>query len=485
MTGVKKYIIKNYKWICLILALLALIPFLYISIYSRPSADDYSYSRRIIGLVRSDDCNFFTLLKAAVKVDIEAWKKYDGPFISQIIMTLQPGIWGEKYYCLGAIWLIFLTVLSLFGMFWNLLTMINVFEKKSGILANSLIMAYSFSAFLLSGLPSIVDGVYWFDGAWNYLPFFFLSLFTVSLTLKYILSDKSKISGIIVTSILAFISCGGNYIVTYCMVILMFSVAVLAFVRKRSGFIFPFITSLMGFALEFFAPGRMSRTGEDMVQNSLMGTVVGTLKQTYIYICEWINVQFVLAILIVVILALMFLPKTMKALMKINPLYLFLYTFLFIAALFLLPCYAVPGDAMAGRILNIIWMMFNILSLLSFGYLACWLQNRDVLRNTAKEENKWVLFLIMLIALVGIYWNTNSNAFAATREILDGTAKEFARTNDVRYEMMLTAAQGDELECEPLAYSKILFFDDLDTDPKDWKNVAWRDYYGIGMHVVK
>lgn len=481
MKKIREKNINVYKWIVFILAIIALIPLFYISIYSRPSADDYSYSRRIIGLFNSGEANVFSVIKAAVAVDIYAWKNYDGPFISQIIMTLQPGIYGEKYYFIGAMGLIVLILLCLFGTFWNIL---KLFESAKNKVLNSVIFSFGLTALLLAGFPSLTEGIYWFDGAWNYLPFFFLSVLNVSLIFRYIVTGKSEIPKIVQTSFVSFVSCGGNYIVTYCNVILMFSLAVYALVKKKRGFIVPFILSLMGFALEFFAPGRLLRTENDMSQSSVIGAMIGAIKQTYIYLCEWVNIQFVLIVVIVVTLTIIVVPDSVIDKTKINPLWFYLYTVVMTGALFLLPSYATPGGFIAGRILNIIWMMFIFMTVIDFMYLSLWIRGKKLLIIERRTDCR-ILWILIAVLFFASCWFTESNSFKATRELLNGTAKEFARTNDIRYEMMTEASFGDELECEPLVRSEMLYFDDLDTNPNDWKNQAWKDYYGVGMHVVK
>lgn len=480
----KKLISKYYRIVAFLIAAAGIIPLLVISIYSRPSADDYSYSRYVIGLIRSGEANIFNLIKTAVAVDVLEWKTYDGPYISQIIMTLQPGIYGEKYYCIGAIALIILIMLCLVGAFMNLRS---IFKLKEHIKAGEVVcLAMVTLAMILAGMPGISEGIYWFDGAWNYQPFFFLAIFNVTLILSCLTIENrlNKASWIVLTSVIAFIASGGNYIVTYANVMAMFTIAIYAITKKKYAYILPFIVSLAGFCLEFFAPGRMVRTESDMSGTSgIVATIVGTVKSVYAYFCVWINVQLVMWLILAVAVTILFISRTNFSLkLKLNPVWLFLYTIAFVAALFLLPCYAVGTD-IVGRILNIIWFVFVLLCGVDVTYLLLWLNYEKGLDFRLKNEN--IMIVIMLGALLFICFFNNSNTIIALRELRNGTAQAFAEDNDVRYEAMKNASEGDELECRPLTRSYILFFDDLDENPEGWQNVAWKRYYGVGMHVVK
>ena len=51
------------KWIVLAAMALAVVPFLLISIYSRPCVDDFSYSISLYHMVQSGSGNLFALLK--------------------------------------------------------------------------------------------------------------------------------------------------------------------------------------------------------------------------------------------------------------------------------------------------------------------------------------------------------------------------------------------------------------------------------------
>ena len=70
------------KWIVLASMALAVVPFLLISIYSRPCVDDFSYSVSLYHMVQSGSGNLFALLKEAARVDISYYYSWQGLYTS-------------------------------------------------------------------------------------------------------------------------------------------------------------------------------------------------------------------------------------------------------------------------------------------------------------------------------------------------------------------------------------------------------------------
>lgn len=93
--------ISKYLWICMCILILSIVPMIIISIFSRPCADDYNYAISTYHLIQSGDWNIFDLLKTAYEVDFHYYNTWQGLYSSAFILSLQPGIFGEKYYFMG------------------------------------------------------------------------------------------------------------------------------------------------------------------------------------------------------------------------------------------------------------------------------------------------------------------------------------------------------------------------------------------------
>ena len=98
MSALKK--ILSLKWIAVcavIVYAVSLIPIFAASVYAFPQADDWSYSWRT-HLAWADTHSLPEVLKGAAAAVAEAYMNWQGTFSSIFLMSLQPGIWGERFY---------------------------------------------------------------------------------------------------------------------------------------------------------------------------------------------------------------------------------------------------------------------------------------------------------------------------------------------------------------------------------------------------
>lgn len=93
---------KIYQYVYIILIILSFIPLFIISFYAHPSADDYSYSIETYRLW-SETNNIVVLLKAAYNETVSSWNTWQGLYSSAFLLSLQPAIYGESWYCLTGI----------------------------------------------------------------------------------------------------------------------------------------------------------------------------------------------------------------------------------------------------------------------------------------------------------------------------------------------------------------------------------------------
>lgn len=78
------------------------------------------------------------------------------------------------------------------------------------------------------------------------------------------------------------------------------------------------------------------------------------------------------------------------------------------------------------------------------------------------------------------------SGFNALTSLVNGKAARYDREADGR-DALLTAADEDEvIELEPFTVKpKVLFFEDIDPSPDNWKNQAVAEYYGVKGVILK
>lgn len=461
------------KYAIIIMLLLSIFPLVYVSIYSRPSADDYNYAVTTYNLIKSGEWDIFALLKKAFELDLHFYNTWQGLYTSAFILSLHPGIFGEEYYFIGSLLLMFILWISVYIFFSEVAKKVVIKERKMIFNISLLILVV-----LLQGMPSITQGIYWFNGAWNYTFFFCITLINCSMIINYCTNNK-RLGLLIFSTILSFLISGGNHVTAFLNIMILFLFLVL-FIRKKSGIIFPFISALIGWGIMFNAPGTAVRQ-ERLSQQGIVGTIIHAGWGAYKYICDWINIQF-LAFLVLLIPCMIIILRNVDIdykRLKIHPIITIVVEVVILCGMLSVP-YMAMGTFGADRVINVVWFTFIILSTLNWIYLLLW--SKVLLQVKNVKYNKNFLFLLVLVCFLICFYN-KSNTLLVLNDIKTGTAVEYAEACDERYAIMEESNQSDIVYVEPLPYESVLFFSDLSTDVTNWKNVAWKEYFGIETAV--
>ena len=103
------------------------------------------------------------VLKDALSYALRTWRDWQGTVTGVIIMTLNPAVFSLEHYGVHAVVLLALHLVS-----WLVFTG-HVFGRRLGLSKTAWISLYLvLSAMSLVFLPDIVEGIYWFNGAWFY-----------------------------------------------------------------------------------------------------------------------------------------------------------------------------------------------------------------------------------------------------------------------------------------------------------------------------
>ncbi len=241
--------------------LLVIFPLLLIAKYNRPSADDWGYGTNGYHALMSGG-NIFDVLKASMKTAQQAYLGWDGRFANDFWDSLQPGIWGEKYYGIVA-WLL-ISMLILTEIFFCRYFIFAKIKKEENrwvylpIIVPILIMQILYC-------PSPVESFYWYTGGMNYTFAFslWLVLFTIYVKLgtsAYTVWWKRWIV-CIAAGLLAGLIGGSNFATSLSAVLSLFLVTGVCALQKKKAFIYktfyiPFIMVVSLLISVFSAGGR-------------------------------------------------------------------------------------------------------------------------------------------------------------------------------------------------------------------------------------
>lgn len=454
------------------------IPIFVISFYSRPCVDDFSYSVMTHNLVKSGECNPVSLLRTAWQVDKHFYLTWQGLYTSAFLLALQPGIFGEKLYWLGTLSLIVLMAAVLYYV-------VSVLHRHlCGNAKQSFGWMMLFLIVILQGMPSPVQGLYWFNGMINYMPFVFLVMLNAVLMIEseYCGQKRRRNAFLAVSCIVSFVISGGNHITSFLNILMLLFMAVIWGIRKRYGVITSLLSAIIGFMIMYFAPGTAVRQGTIQEGSGVLRTVLEGGNRCLIDIRQWTNLQWVCCILLVIPFAYEIIKTGKIKQVRVHPVIILLLSLTMLAGMRCVPYFAI-GNFGAGRSDNVIWITYMTLSIVNVIYLVVWLYYKQyfALRiNIGKQKLIWAgIILVFLICISGNCQNAESTSVRAIDELVTGRAQKYAAIFDERIPLLENAPSDQILHVRALPRSELLKFDDITGSMDEWQNSAWARYYGV------
>lgn len=476
--------------------LLILIPILIISIYNHPSADDYGYSDTIYKTIKSEG-NFFDIIIEAFKATISGMQVWQGLYSSGFVLALQPAVFGETFYGLVTYIMILTIILGIGFLLKRTNKYIFKSNSKDWIISTCLI-----TLFIIQTLPSPIEGLFWFNGAVNYTFFLMVLCYEVSLLIKYYNMDKSKnkIMPIIVliwTSIISFIMSGGNHVTAFLSMLIILCAIAYCIVKKqyKTSILFGVVLlcGIVGFYINMTSPGTLIRSNAIANHGGVIETIISSAYQGITYINEWTSLSLILIIVAITpFIYNMVTNNEFYKKVKWQGMFLsIILSYGAICAMLCVPYYAM-GSFGAGRLTDVVYITFVLLAILNYTYLMCILLKNIDFTNTANyisNVKTYISCFAYLIILITISVAGNGNSYTTSHEaiveLIRGEAKQFDKEMDSRIKYYLdeslTDVEVDALTVRP----KLLYFEDLSTDSKDWKNIEASIYYDKNTIKVK
>lgn len=396
--------------------------------YVYPQGDDFEYGAYSHRALENGE-GVLGALGGAGKMVVKSYQIWQGTFSSIFLMALQPGIWGEEYYHLTPFLLLFLLLSALFFF------MDSVFRKILRAEKREVLFLFFLAAFLMIQLaPAPVSAFYWWNGAIHYTGAMAFLLYMVSFMIRAAAAEKGKAAYIAGACIAAVMVGGGNLVTALigCVLIVYALTAAGLFKRKNllKYILIPGTTLAAAFIFNAAAPGnwiRQDQSGE-LIQYGVVGSIIKSFEVCIEYaLGEWSDVFWILMILA----ALPLLSKIASRCRFSYPLpgIVSLAAFCMLAAMYTPQLYA-TGEYDTGRIQNIIYDMFVILTLVLEFYWIGWIQKQNILSWSIGAKRKWYgvcgaagLAVFVLTAVADPESMTSTAVHLAA---LSGEAQEYA-----------------------------------------------------------
>lgn len=461
-----------------ILLVVAVIPLLLIGLYAHPCADDYSYGYYTHAFWNTTGSLSQTLHWAfyQVKATYDTWQ---GTFASVFLMALSPAIWGEGFYFLTPVIMLFMIICSHFFILKKVIIDILECTENIWVIISSVI---SFLAIETMFVP--VEGLYWYNGAVHYVFMHscMLLLFGLMIGMIYDKKQCTRILQCIFACVISIV-CGGSNYPTALLGILgtVCFAGIMLWKKKRISGLFPLIIYGIAFYLNVSAYGNKIRQANFVASNPFKA-ILESFSELLSYAGDWITLQMILFMLLLlpIFWKLGGSPKCEFRL----PVVVTLLTICSNACMLTPGLYAM-GIAGAGRTINIIKMWFVLMLFLNEAYWLGYLRKKLPKKLSEKmllpDVRLWTVCILVLI-FVAFIVNTERrmydySSYAAFTSLRAGEAQQYHKEYLDRVKILT----GDSPSVEILPFSQkpyLLYFDDITGNKYDWRNTAVARWYG-------
>lgn len=487
MTTKNKTYALTYKkayYIVLVLVVLSFIPILFISKYNHMSADDFSYGF-LTHQTWQETHSIVQTVKSAGETVVKYYGSWQGTFSSIFLMALQPGIFGEQYYPIGAVFLILIYAVSFYVFGQVMLTRILRGDKyQTGILTLIMLLVCT------QWMQAPVQAFYFYNAGVHYIFMFAMLLLALAIQILIVTDTKKKILCVISGMILGFIVGGGNYVTAFLYLLLSVTIFLVNLLckRKNIGWQIPsFLVFLCSFFISAMAPGNSVR-GDEFEDI----TPLKAIWMSFQYSIEACNVWMTLSIVCVFLLLV---PLVWGILKKTDfsfpmPAAVVIYAYCLFAAMYTPTCYALgfPG---AGRCRNIYRIVYYMMILFDMIYVLGYVKQKLVVSRAFELIEKtehyfvrkmWLPFGavvtgFLLFMVLCDDWNSYMSLSAA-QSVFTKEAQLYHVQNLEREENLKTTEEKEVLVKAASVQPKLLYFDDITTDKSDWRNQYMAKWYG-------
>ncbi len=438
-----------------IFLILALLPYLYVSIYTNPIADDFTYA-------------FKGKSESLIKTLIGEYLNWNGRYTSNVFVLLNPIVfgcfWGYKVTPIFIIFALFFSILFLFS---------TITEKKFKVLQRWII-SLVLTLLYLYQMPIISEGIYWYTGAVTYqlgsvLFLIYLSLLILFFRKKFILNKR--LIHLFILALLIAVTIGFNEIIMIVMFILSIYIWVIFKqnkTKKHKYLTFILICTIIFCSIVFFAPGNSGRESHFTINHHFLNSLLSSFAQTIRFSLDWVSS------LPLILLSILYykVNKKLSTQLIIFSKSFYLTPIISVFTLFLLvfigsfPAYWATGILGQHRTMNVSYLLFILM----------WFINLTVIYNKFEFPKIKELKYCKIIFFILIYFSLifTKNSYNLIYDLKTYKCQDYNSQMQDRYSIIKNStdtAYFELIKRKP----KTLFVLDITDNPKNWQNKG----YGI------
>ncbi|MBQ8094154.1 MAG: hypothetical protein IJ242_11340 [Clostridia bacterium] len=460
-----------------------LLPFFLGTTAAHPATDDFTFATYTHPTYLKTG-SLLHVLKDAASYTLRTWRDWQGTMTGVLIMALNPAVFSLKMYGMHAVVLLLLH-LAAWAVFLH-----HFLAVRLGLPGRMWILFYFvLSAISLIFLPDIVEGIYWFNGAWFYTGAQAAALLTLTLcdgAASGNAHDPWYLKRLL-GWVLLFLLGMDNYITAMMCFMGTLMIAAIqwytadgpdkrARVRTAIGFVFPIATGLL---ISVIAPGNKVRMAVDGAHESgfgwLAGAVVQTLWAGLFYTGRFLVKTPLLAFLLAVIPSLLSVRAGRNLSVRRLPPAAVIAGYFLVLWGMLFPHIYSSGYAGSGRVIN----MYHdyVVIALPIVLILC-------LPDTAGRIQRPVWYLVSAAALCFCLWlGQQHNYVKLVSDQLDGTQAAYTAQFQKEYAILEAAGPDSDVILPAWKVQTVTGKPTAYADPAVWTNESMASYFNV--HSVR
>ncbi len=484
---------------------IALVPMFAISAYDHSYADDWHYGVDAHLALEAGE-GVLGAVAAALTEAVDTYDGWQGTYSAIVLMALQPGVFSEELYGLGAVAIIAALVLST-----GYVTSVVLRDVLGTGRAPWLALTCLILLLQMQLLPSPVEGIWWYNSAVYYTFYHALMLLGCGLSVRLLhgrtrrgaLSVQGSCVRAVALALLAFVVAGGNFVTGLVSVIALTGAVMVGIVRGRRAawLLVPALLVLVGgFACSMAAPGNAVRQATQFPGDNLgvLMTLVRSGLAGFEYALLWTNGFMVLSLVIALPVFVAIARRTtcsfaLPGVVALVSLTLFMASFA--------PTFYSMGTVGPGRVQNIRYDLFVLLVYVCVGWTCGWAvrkmerrASRDVWHRLCRAVPAHacicmtVLVLMVVSLAVDERHRDDLTSMSAAASIISGEAQEY---DEQVWERIAKLEQSDDASVDVPFYTvgpKVLFMGDIKDNMNNYINFRLAQWYGkesvIGYYSV-
>jgi hypothetical protein len=401
----------------LFIVLLGLLPFLLISLYNHPSADDYCYAHR------SRDMGFWTFQQ-------DHYISWTGRYGATALLSLSPIDYESlTFYRLVPIILFVAFAVSIYLFLKKLIP--NTGSRDRTILSLLIFFLY------IIRLPNITEAFYWISGSLTYqlASTLCLLLFALIIHLHEQHQKHKRVFYTLLGSILCIVIVGLNETSMMLLCIMLFLwLLIRSFMQEAINMtlLVMLLVTVAASLVVILAPGNAVRMAAKPARFDPLLSIYGPIKYSIAYIIYWLPFSVPIMLLFSALLkrtAGNILAYYRPPVIPRKHLFLLALGILGFIALGFLPSFWGQGGAPPSRTVNLIYVIYIFGGLTFILALLIHLQKHQISIPRLSSFQRAMLAMLMLVMVV--FWPNRVRS--AYNDLITGTAQQYSLEMEQRY----------------------------------------------------